>query len=163
MSKNRLMLIATLALVACGYDSAEIVERHGTERRGLTMELSEDQGLVRVLLVNHEEVPVVVNKLFRIHGSDAEVSFEFEAVASASRSYGGRGQSHVPNPEDSLFVLMPRSMVGMYYLKEDIRDLYSVGRGCFKFKAVYENKMRSIQADDGKVTSNEVSICFDEK
>jgi hypothetical protein len=161
MNKNKLLLIATLALVACGSDSAEIVERHGAERRGLAMELSEDQGLVRVLLVNHEEVPVVVNKLFRIHGSDAEVSFEFEAVASASRSYGGRGQSHVPNPGDSLFVLMPRSMVGMYYLKEDIQDLYSVGRGCFKVKAVYENKMRSIQADDEKVTSNEVSICFD--
>lgn len=161
MSKNRLLLIATFALVSCGSDSAEIVERYAAERRGLTMELSEDQGLVYVLLVNREEVPVVVNKLFRIHGSDAEVGFDFEAAASARRSYGGRGQSHVPNPGDSLFVLMPRSMIGMYYLKEDIRDLYSVGRGCFKVRAVYENKMRSIQTDDERVTSNEVSICFE--
>lgn len=163
MNNKKIILTSMLALAACGSKSTEMASQSGVSQESLTLMLSGDDQRIFVQLINNELSPVLVNRLFRVRGSDAEVTFEFEDAARAKRSYGGRGQSHIPNPSDSFLSLMPRATVGVYYLNVDIRDMYSIGVGCFKVKALYQNKIPNTVAYNELLASNEVTICFDEE
>jgi hypothetical protein len=159
--KNALLLLFVMAIPMAGCAKSSVGQSSGkSSSSGLTLHLEQNEGRAYVYVVNGGKGSFSINRLFRIWGSDAEITFLFPKGVGEERKLITRGIPHIPSPKDSVMSLEPYTIYGRYYDLEIIQEIYQLKPGCYMTKVAYKNKVNDLDVDAAEIVSDGLKICF---
>jgi len=146
MAKKNLLLVAALFGAVLSFDMK-------AEAQDLTLELSFNEGNIRVIVANIGTRPIPVTKIFSYGVPPASVDLRFEIRDAKGRVLDYLDhQNTIPIPQTEWVLLRPGQIVGRNIPLSKIAISYGLRRGKYTIKAIYStdhnsdvNGSRSIQ------------------
>lgn len=124
------------------------------------MKLYENDEKIYVEVVNESDSPRRISTRFRTIGKNADLIFEFPDHPLKVRSTASRGYTHIAAPGAFEVDLMPRTYVGRFFLKDDIKDNYKLDAGCYRTRVKISSEAQQPVNQVPELTSELTKLCF---
>lgn len=131
-----------------------------TKEGSLYVKLYEQDEKIYVEVINGSDSPRRISTRFRTIGSDADLTFEFPDHPLKERSTASRGYAHIAAPGAFEVDLMPRTYVGRFFIKDDIKDNYKLGAGCYRARVKISPEAQQPASPISELTSELTKLCF---
>lgn len=133
-----------------------------SRQSGLSLTLSQDNGLIYVVLANLGDQSVKIRRYYSLDRAIGSLSFD---IRRGDKVFPEVAHINPVLPEESAYLILePGEINGVVFDRWVIKSVHGMADGCYAVTATYkDNFAEKFSAFAGGVKSNEIKICVNKE